>query len=401
MTPWKKTFISAFTAQILSIVGFSFALPFLPFFIADLGVPDAGDQAFWAGLVLSAAGLTFALSAPFWGIAADRYGRKLMVCRAMFGGTAVLLLMSYVQTVGQLLVCRLLQGAFTGTMAASVALVASVVPRKRSGLTLGMMQTAVFIGTTVGPFFGGLMADSFGYRASFRMGALLCLAGGLLVYFGTREDFSSPAAGKEGKTSGFLSIFMLKGFFLAVLVMFAVRFNNTMINPSFPLIVRDILPSAEKINSITGSVMASAALAGAFSAALVGYVGDQYGHRRVLFGCCLLAAAASAGHFWAMSINQLFAARVLFGLAVAGMLPAANAMIHGIIDHNSLGKAYGLATSLSMLGTAAGPFAGGYLASSAGLRMPFLVTAGTQLALGVLILLCMRQSGGIKQSQSR
>ncbi len=393
MTRWKKTFASSFIAQILSIIGFSFALPFLPFFIGELGVLESGDQAFWAGLALSAAGLTFALFAPLWGILADRYGRKLMVCRAMFGGTAVLLLMSIARTVEQLVIFRLMQGAVTGTIAASVALVASVVPDRRSGLTLGLMQTAVFVGTTIGPFFGGLAADAFGYRDAFRIGAALCLLGGLLVYFGTEESFEPPDKTDKTNTPGFKSIFLLKGFFVAVLIMFAVRFSNTMINPSFPLIVKDILPSVKNLNSITGSVMASAALAGAVSAAVLGYAGDRLGHRIVLIACCAGASVSSLAHFYAASLNNLFAARILFGLAVAGMLPAANAMIYSIIDRRSIGKAYGLATSLSMLGAAFGPFAGGMLARGAGLRAPFLVTAALQILLAAVIFLFFRRKG--------
>ena len=168
--------------------------------------------------------------------------------------------------------------------------------------------------------------------------------------------------------------------------MFCVRFSNTMINPSFPLIVKEILPTTRNLNSVTGCVMATVALAAAFSAAVLGHVSDKLGHRKVLVSCCLVACLGSAGHYWAYSLNQLILARILFGLGVAGMLPAANAMIHAIIDQASLGKAYGLATSLSMLGIAAGPFAGGYLASLAGLRMPFLTAAVVQLILGLLII---------------
>jgi len=187
MAPWKKTFVSAFVAQILSIVGFAFAFPFVPFFIRDLGVPDPADQAFWAGVVMSSAGLTLAIFSPVWGFLADRYGRKAMVVRAFIGGAIVMFLMSLVQNVWQLAVCRLLQGAFTGTIAASVALVASVIPPKRSGFALGMMQTAVFIGVSIGPLFGGFVADALGYRTAFRVGACVILAGGLVVFFGTRE----------------------------------------------------------------------------------------------------------------------------------------------------------------------------------------------------------------------
>ena len=43
---------------------------------------------------------------------------------AVIGGTIVMLLMSFAQTVQHLVICRLLQGMLTGTVTASVALVA-------------------------------------------------------------------------------------------------------------------------------------------------------------------------------------------------------------------------------------------------------------------------------------
>ncbi len=390
MNAWKRTFASSFAAKMLSSIGFSFAMPFLPFFIAELGVYDESQQAFLAGLALSSAGLTFAVFAPVWGAFADRYGRKLMLCRAMLGGTLIMFLISAAQSVGQLVVLKLLQGVFSGTMAASVALVASVVPQRRSGMALGMMQASVFIGTTIGPFFGGLTADAFGYRASFQIGGLLCLLGGLLVYFGAHENFVPEDEDRRKSRPGFGQIFMLKGFFVAVLLMFGVRFSNTMINPSFPLIVRDIIPSSGNLNSITGSVMAAAAISGAVSSAVLGYMGDRIGHRKILIACCAGASAASAGHFFAYSLNKLFLARILFGLSVAGMLPAANAAIHSIIDRRSVGKAYGLAASISMLGAAFGPLTGGYLAKIISLRAPFLFTAALQALLGLVVIFFFR-----------
>jgi MFS transporter, DHA1 family, multidrug resistance protein len=390
MTPWKKTFASSFIAQILSILGFSFALPFLPFFIAELGAYDAGEQAYWSGITLAAAGFTLAIFAPIWGVLADRYGRKLMVVRAMFGGTIVLILMSFVRTVPQLIACRLIQGAFTGTVAASVALVASVVPQRRSGLTLGMMQAAVFIGSSIGPFFGGVIADAFGYRTGFRMGALLVLIGGLFVYFGTHENFIGSGSRIQGSNIGFKRIFFIEGFLTAVVVMFAVHFSNTLINPSFPIIVQEILPNTENLNSITGSVIAAAALAGAFSSAFLGFTGDSIGHRKILIACCIGACAASAGHYYADTLNVLFFWRMLFGFSVAGMLPAANSMIKEIIDHKSIGKAFGLANSISMAGLALGPLAGGYIAKTAGLRTPFAFAAISQFLLGLLIVFLIK-----------
>ena len=45
MDRWKSTFVAAFVAQILTLIGFAFAMPFLPFFIEELGVTDKADQA--------------------------------------------------------------------------------------------------------------------------------------------------------------------------------------------------------------------------------------------------------------------------------------------------------------------------------------------------------------------
>lgn len=386
---WRRTLVFAFAAQFLSILGFSFATPFLPFFVSDLGVSDPGRQAFWAGMVMAAGGMTFALFAPVWGILADRYGRKSMVCRAMFGGALSILIMSFSQNVAHLALGRIFQGVFSGTIAASIALVASVTPLRRSGFALGMMQAAVFVGNAAGPFLGGMAADAFGYRVSFRIGAMLTLTGGLLTLFGTKEHFVPPERSGMDKAGipGFRALMVLPGFLMGALVLFSVRLSNSISNPSFPLIVQDLIDSMHRLNSITGSIIGTAAVAGAVAAALLGYAGDRIGRKHVLIGCCLAASVASIGTFFVRGIPALFILRILFGFSVAGMLPAANSMIHEVIDKRSIGKAYGLATALSMLGAAVGPVLGGWMAMRAGLRVPFMITGMAQL---LLILILMR-----------
>lgn len=402
---WKRTFIFAFAAQFLGIVGISFATPFLPFFVAEVGVEEGGRQAFWAGIVLAAGGMTFALFAPVWGVLADRHGRKPMVCRAMFGAAVAVFLMSFARTVPQMILFRVIHGAFSGTLAASIALVASVVPRNRSGFALGMMQAAVFVGNALGPLIGGMAADTLGYRASFRLGAALTFLGGLLVLLGTRERFTPPDRNVPDESPGFHAILLVPGFLLSVTVLLSVRLSNSIANPSFPLIVREIMESPERLNSVTGAIIGAAAVAAAIAAALLGHSGDRFGRQRVLLGCCAGACLAAIGHYYAHDIPTLFVARACFGFAVAGMLPTANAMIHERVDPRSIGKAYGLATSLSMLGTALGPTIGGTLAMHAGLRVPFLVTAGAQIGLAAMILLALGRErgnrGGVNRKSSR
>jgi DHA1 family multidrug resistance protein-like MFS transporter len=298
--------------------------------------------------------------------------------------------MSYVQTVQQLVVCRLLQGMLTGTVTASVALVASVVPPRRGGFALGMMQASVMVGVCVGPLIGGLVADEFGYRVAFRVGALIILAGGLFAVYGTQENFVPPEREPGGMGSALRGLLAAQGFLAAVFVLFSVRFSNSIANPSFPLIVKDILGTEERLNSITGSIIAAAALSGAAAAALLGHFGDRWGHKRILIGCAIGGAAASIATFFAQTLPAMYTIRILFGFAVAGMLPAGNAIIHRAIAGHHLGKAYGVATSLSMMGLAVGPFLGGWLGKACGLRVPFLVTGGCQFLVAVVVFFAIR-----------
>ena len=144
-SPWRSTLFVMFIAQLLSIVGFAFVLPFIPFYIREIGVTDEKLVPIWAGILMAASSLTMTIFAPIWGWLSDRYGRKLMVERAMFAGAIITMVMGMIGNVYQLLFLRLLSGVFTGTISASIALVSSVLPGTRLGFGLGLMQVAVFL----------------------------------------------------------------------------------------------------------------------------------------------------------------------------------------------------------------------------------------------------------------
>lgn len=385
--PWKRTLACSFMAQVLSILGFSFATPFMPFYIRDLGVEEPAMQSWWAGLTLGATGISLAVFAPIWGSLADRYGRKVMVLRSMLGGSVVLLLISFCRNVNDLLICRFLQGIFAGTISASVALVASVTPSRHSGLALGLIQSAVFVGAACGPLCGGLVADMFGYRATFQIGSVAVLLGGLLIYFGTEENFVPPGAEELPDLKiNLRSLLSNKNFIIAIGILLAVRFANTIVNPSFPLVIRDILTGDQSLNIATGTIMALAGLTGAFSACLLGFVGDRVGHKQILIFCSLCSALTASAHAFADSVASMALVHLLFGFTIAGTMPAANSLISLHIDSRHTGKAFGVASAISMTGLAFGPWTGGLLASTLGIRAPFLAAGICQVLVTLLVL---------------
>ena len=193
MEQWRKNLYSAWTAQIFSLTGFGFMLPFLPLFIQELGISEAGELKFWTGFLNSMTNLCLAIMAPVWGIIADRYGRKLMILRAMLVGSIVVALMSLAQSIWMVLALRIFQGLLTGTITAASALVAAGTPQNRLSFALGFLSSSTFIGMSFGPLVGGLSAEFIGYRYTFLIGAVFLLAGFFLVLLYIKEVPDSPA----------------------------------------------------------------------------------------------------------------------------------------------------------------------------------------------------------------
>jgi len=382
---WRRTLYVMWIAELICIVGFSFVMPFIPFYIRELGVTDERLVPIWAGILVTAPGLMFAVFSPIWGIVADRYGRKLMVERAMFGGAVLLALMGTAKNVYQLLALRLVQGAITGTVAASIALVSSVTPLSRLGYSLGLMQTAVFAGNTVGPWLGGITADHYGYRIPFYIAGGLLFLGGWLVLVGARERFSRPSVEMVKANGSLGEVANHRGFPTMLAVVFFINLGGTIVAPIFPLFVESLVAVKAMVASTTGLVIAISGLMAAVSAGVIGRISDRIGYKKVLVGCTLFSGIFCIPQAIAQSVGQLLGIRALFGLVAGGTGPAVNALVGKITPRNSYGRAYGLVTSVGAVGGAIGPLIGGLVASWLGLRPPFIIMGVALIVVSVVV----------------
>lgn len=390
MNRWKSTLLASWLAQICSIMGFSAVQPFLPYYVRELGVTDDKAVLIWAGWLSSGAGLTMALLAPLWGTLADRYGRKLMVMRSMFAGMVVLALMGLVQNVHQLLALRIVQGALTGTVTASVALVASVVPLRRTGFAMGLMQNALFIGNAVGPLIGGIAARHFGYRLPFEYSALLLLIGGLLTVFAVHEDFDAEEMTEsEGQPVTIRQVFGLTGFATMTGLLFMVQFSGSFVAPILPLYIEQITGLYGHASEVAGYVFGLAGLSAAVSAPLMGFLGDRLGHATILASCTFLDGLLLIPQGLVRTVGQLIGWRMAFSFCDVGTMPAANAFIRRLVPRHACGKAFGLVQSVTCLGWGTGPAVGSALAAQFGLRTPFYIVGGVFLLISVAVMAVM------------
>ena len=396
---WKRTVWAVWFAHLLAAVGFSFVMPFLPFFVRELGVGEERLVSAYSGVAMFAAGLSLTIFQPIWGGLADRYGRKLMLQRAMFGGAIMIALMGFSQNVWQLVVFRFLQGALTGTGSACNSMVASVTPRKQLGSAMGLMQTAIIVGNSIGPWLGGVVADSYGYRVPFFVCGVLWAISGLIVLFFTREQFVRPEKCAAG-SHGLRQVFGGRGLTALLGAFFLSAFAVTFVGPIFPLFVEKIAQTT-RAATITGQLMGAGGLAAGISCLVVGRMADRLGHRRVLITASAGSALFSAPHAIAQTVGQLFGLRIGWGLIAGGASPAMNSMIGANVSSATFGRSFGLTTSAMCLGFALGPLVGGFMATGMGLRWPFVVMGVLQLACALLIALYVRPNGHAKPESDR
>ncbi|VPQ64393.1 multidrug resistance protein MdtG [Streptococcus pneumoniae] len=163
---WKDNLRIAWFGNFLTGASISLVVPFMPIFVENLGV---GSQqiAFYAGLAISVSAISAALFSPIWGILADKYGRKPMMIRAGLAMTITMGGLAFVPNIYWLIFLRLLNGVFAGFVPNATALIASQVPKEKSGSALGTLSTGVVAGTLTGPFIGGFIAELFGIRTVF------------------------------------------------------------------------------------------------------------------------------------------------------------------------------------------------------------------------------------------
>ena len=383
--------------ELVAIVGFSVVIPLLPLYVRDLGVVDERRVAMWSGAVFSAQAVTMAIFAPIWGALSDRYGRKVMVERAMFAGTIVMGLMGLARSPLQLIVLRALQGALTGTVTASRALVASSAPKDRAGYALGMLQVAVYVGATAGPLLGGVIADAVGYRTPFFVTSALLLVAAIAVAILVREPRRiRDTAERDGARSRSSQTLRQRLFnhlrpvldsapILAVLgIGLLIRSAHRMAQPTLPLFVEAVAPPGARIATITGLIIGASAVGGALGGWRLGRLGDRVGYRRIMIACTLGSVVFYAPQSLASRWGWLVPLQLGAGFAMGGILSAMGASLATLSPDGREGLVYGVEATALSIAKAIGPAVGSMAAAWFGLWAPF-VGAALVFALGGLV----------------
>ena len=389
---WRRNVLTVWLSQFLSIAGFSFAIPFAPFFMQEnLGIHDPVKLRLCVSLFSAAVPLTMAFFAPIWGAAADRYGRRMMLLRANFAAWIVLTLMGFSRNIEMLILLRALQGAFTGTMTAAQAMVAADVPPERSGRALGGLTAAVFSGGLAGVALGGVCAEWFGYRAAFMISGALLLAAALLVLWGTHEPALPapvlPAADEPEPASHLRGIWPILGLILAI------NFVRSFDAAWIPLLVQEIHGKLDGASLWTGMLAATGAVAGMLAGLVLGNLADRVSPPKIGKVSSLFAGLLMIPQGLAHNFPLLFAARFGGMFCAGGLDPVFQIWLSKITPAHKRGAVFGWASSARCIGWMLAALSGGVVAARFDIRTTFLIGAGLYLLLIPAIVIGVRRLG--------
>ena len=383
---WRKNLYILWGTQFIAMVGMNLVIPFLPFFVRELGVADPNDLARWSGLVFAGPFFLSFIATPFWGSLGDRYGRKAMVVRALIGLAISQLLIGLSQNVYQLFAFRIVQGGISGYIASSIALVSTTTPKERIGYALGFMQSASAAGSVLGPFLGGILADMMGYRQIFFITASLCAIGTIFVVRGVREPERGVSTdGVFSVRDNFRLMFTNRHLRLVAVTLVVAQTSVLMIEPIFALFVENFRADTRFIGTLTGGIFSISGLSMVLFAAWWGKRNDQRGYSKNLSLALAVVGIVYAGHIIVQDLFQLATLRAFLGFAQAGVLPALYSLTNINAPPERRGGIIAIASSMTVLGNMIGPIIGGFVAGHFGITASFIANSLMLIGMSLVI----------------
>lgn len=361
-----------FAIQLVSMGAMEMSGPFWPLHLRDLGglSPSALAQASaiaYAGPLLTAMCFT-----PAWGRLADRVGHKPMVLRALLALVATQAWIACADSVLSVLAARVVQGALAGFIAAAQAYGAQLAPRSERARLMARLQVATAVGSVAGPFLGGVLHGSLGFRTINLIAAAACVACVVAAWLAlpalpSRREPATPAAAARDPARARLHAAVI-GLLLGIV---AVQTARMMPQVFFGLYAEQALALPAWA---TGLCYGLAALGLCLGAPWWARRIDGADRARVIGRAAAIAATCgllTLAQHAAVPLPLLLAARLAWGFALGGLLPVFYALLSRDAPDEAQGRVLGAGNAAAKAGALLGSALGGLALGS--LPLPWLM----------------------------
>jgi EmrB/QacA subfamily drug resistance transporter len=348
--------------------------------------------------------LTLTVFLPLFGRLADIYGRSRLYNIGVVVFSAGSLLCGVSPSAGFLIGSRVIQAVGAGLLQAnSVALITHAFPAHERGKAIGVQGAVQAIAMAVGPFVGGILIATAGWRAIFFINipigvigtaaALLILPRDRRAQTGEKVDYLGAClfalglgllvlAFNEGVKLGWGSPTII-GYFTSSIVLLSL-FVATEMKVRYPLIDLKLFKSGafvlgnltsmlsyyvlfaimflmpfylEKVVgcgvALTGFLLTPLLLAMAAVAPFSGYISDKYGSKVMTTLGMVISALACLTFLYmgeTVSLHVLLSVIVLLGIGMGFFTPSNNSAIMGAAPTDKLGMAGGVLNMTRSLG---------------------------------------------------
>jgi MFS family permease len=164
------------------------------------------------------------------------------------------------------------------------------------------------------------------------------------------------------------------------ILLLALTVGTSFLGLGFVMPLRALYAQRIGASSVEIGLMASVALLTGFLAAPgIGWLGDRFGHRAVLWLGVLAHALLVLAYIPVRDPLLLIGLRGLEGIAIMSVLPPSRALMNALAPAKRQGEAQGLLSSAQMVGILLGPAVGTVSAAQVGYTPAFLIASGPLL----------------------
>jgi MFS family permease len=285
-----------------------------------------------------------------------------------------------------------LLGSMAGSLAATMTLASSVAPRGRVAGSFGALQSASFVGTSVGPAVGAVLVPVLGPRHSLLVAGAFPILSGLAVLFFVEERFSREQTGPKrvaahrvlraaGVSSTVVTLLFMglltQGALFGVIASLPLRVRAVTGQDSATVLV-GLAAGLQAAGAALGALVVTRSLRSRRGAAIAGCAG---------LGACVYAAVAATS-----MPALLIVLAALGGAAMGGVLPLVNTLLGEVTPLEIRGEVFGYAATAMATGAAVVPVLATSLVPRWGTAAPFIMVAVVDVVLAAVALRRVRNA---------
>jgi DHA1 family multidrug resistance protein-like MFS transporter len=370
---------------------------YTPLYLRELHVPAAQVPG-WIAAISSLGWIIALPMAPFWGVLADRYSRKLVIVRSAALEAVIFAGWALSTTPWEALVFRSLSGFILGNTGVMLAVQASTTPRQRLALAVGIVGAGSPAGRAVGPILGALLVHLVDVRGMLLFDAALSALMAVLLMAVMRErEHVRPAdlrvisllRGALAEIAGKPLVWRL---FVATAVS---QVGLWIFLPYAPLYIARLAPG-DTVTAV-GVVLSVVGFGQALASPLWGVVMQRFGHVSVLSLTSVGSALALATVGFSHHLFLFAAALFVNGVFAAAILTASMAVMAATVSPERRGAVLGQILFPFYVGGVFGPLIGA-AAFGAGQPVVFGIAAVLSLAPLVVLLTLPRKAAPVRSA---